>query len=222
MAAPKRFSVTEDISDNLLKAYLAQKVVAVDTELDGLRLGRDQVRLVQVSDEKQNVALVVTAPPKAPPNLKKLLTAKNTCKIFHFAITDVAFLRTSLNVDVNPFVCTKVMSKVVRTYTEGHSLRHLAEELLGVKLEKQFQNTNWADPTLSASQLKYAANDVLHLVEIYRRLQKMLSTRGELPSGLTAMQLNERAQACLPTIVDLLINGYGDRDNGWESTIFTH
>ena len=222
MAAPKRYAVTEDISDTLLKKYLGQSVVAVDTELDGLRLGRDQVRLVQVSDDKQNVSLVVTTPQYAPPNLKKLLTAKDTCKIFHFAITDVAFLRLSLNIQVHPFVCTKVMSKVVRTYTEGHSLRHLAEELVGVKLEKQFQNTNWADPNLSSSQLKYAANDVLHLVEIYRRLQKMLSARGKLPSGITAAQLNERTQACLPTIVDLLINGYGDRDNGWESTIFNH
>lgn len=222
MAGPKRLSAVDDISDSLLKKYLAQDVVAVDTEMDGLRLGRDQVRLVQICDHLKNVSLVAVKPPKAPPNLKKLLTDKGTVKIFHFAITDVSMLQLSLGIKVAPYHCTKVMSKVVRTYTEGHSLRHLAAELINLDMTKESQQTNWGASNLSANQLQYAANDVLHLVKIYRKLQQMLKARGKLPSGITAAELNEHSQQCLPTVVELLINGYGDRDMGWESSVFAH
>ncbi len=222
MAAAKRFQLVADIPAPILKKYLAADVIAVDSELQGLRLRRDQVCLVQLCDRKDNVSLVRITPPKVPPNLKKLMTASSVVKIFHFAITDVAFMRTSLGLSVTPYHCTKVMSKLVRTYTESHSLNSLTGELLNLKLDKQSQSTDWGNPKLSNKQLVYAANDVLHLIKVYETLQKMLKQRGKLPSGISAVEMNKQAQACLPTIVELLVNGYGDRDGGWETSLFAH
>lgn len=222
MAAAKRFQLVADIPAPILKKYLAADVIAVDSELQGLKLGRDQVCLVQLCDRKGNVSLVRINPPKVPPNLKKLMTASSVMKIFHFAITDVSFMRTSLGLSVTPYLCTKVMSKLVRTYTELHSLNNLTGELLSLKLDKQSQSTDWGTPKLSNQQLVYAANDVLHLIQVYEHLQKMLKQRGKLPSGISAVEMNKRAQACLPTIVELLVNGYGDRDGGWETSLFAH
>lgn len=222
MAGSETYRAMPDIPDKLLETYLQSKELAVDTELQGLRLQRDEVCLIQLCDRNKNVCLVQPKPHQAPPNLKKLLTHPHTTKIFHFAVTDVAFLRTSLDIHVHPFRCTKVMSKLIRTYTEGHGLRSLVQELMGVELDKEQQNSNWFVKNPTQMQLRYAANDVLYLLPVYDTLMEMLENRGSLPSGTTALELNEATQACLPTIVDLLINGYGDRDNGWESSIFVH
>ena len=215
------YKVTPDIPDDLLQKFLAADVVAVDTEMDGLQLRRDQVRLIQLCDAAGNVALVRPTPPKAPPNLKKLLTARSVTKVFHYALADVSFLRTSLGVRVTPFVCTKVMSKLARTYTEGHSLKNLVMEFLNVDLSKTNQTSNWSGE-LTPSQLEYAANDAIYTMKVYGELRKMVEARGKLPSGITLKQLNDKAQACIPVVVELLINGYGDRDRGWETSLFSH
>jgi len=222
MAGNDAYRVVSDIPDQLLESYLQSKEIAIDTELQGLRIQRDQVCLVQLCDRNKNVCLVQPKPQAAPPNLKKLLTHAQTTKVFHFAVTDVAFLRTSLGVQVHPFRCTKVMSKLIRTYTEGHGLRSLVQELMGIELDKELQTSNWSAKNPTQMQLRYAANDVLYLLPVYDTLMEMLENRGALPSGTTALELNEATQACLPTIVDLLINGYGDRDQGWESSVFVH
>ncbi|HKI98231.1 MAG TPA: ribonuclease D [bacterium] len=222
MASSSEYTVVPDIPDALLKVYLAQKEIAVDTELQGLRLGRDQVCLVQLSDRKQQVCLVRPEPPHAPPNLKKLLTHPQTIKVFHYALTDVAFLKLSLGIDVYPFRCTKVMSKLVRTYTDQHSLKDLVREFVGVELEKISQTSNWQRRDLSPAQLKYAANDVLHLLAVYDHLMQMLKERGKLPTGITAQEMNEHTQQALPTVVELIMNGYGDKDQGWETSLFNH
>lgn len=222
MPEPTKYTTVADIPDAQLKSYLAQDLVAVDTELHGLQMWRDQVCLVQICDAKSNVCLVKIKAPKLPRNLSRLLTDPATIKIFHYAITDVSILKSSLNVNVHPFRCTKVMSKLVRTYTDAHNLKSLMHELAGVELEKQAQSSDWSRPDLSQAQLRYAASDVLYLVEIYKRLEQMINSRGKLPTGITLKELNERGQACLPTIVDLLLNGYGDKDRGWETTLFSH
>jgi len=222
MPESKTYKLVQDIPDALLKTYLSQKEIAVDTELQGLRLGRDQVSLVQLCDRKGNVCLVRPNPPKAPSNLKKLLTHPKVIKIFHFALTDAAFLKASMDIDVHPYHCTKVMSKLIRTYTESHSLKELARELIGMEMIKESQSSNWDSKTLSPAQLEYAANDVLNLLKIYDRLKAMIKDRGKLPSGITVAQLNERSQQTLPTLVDLILNGYGDRDQGWETSVFIH
>jgi ribonuclease D len=216
------YTLSTDISDKLLELYLAEPVIAIDTELHGLRLYRDEVCLVQICDDKKNVCLVKPEHKQVPPNLKILLTDKNVIKVFHFALSDVAFFKTSMNIEVSPFRCTKVMSKLIRTYTQGHGLKDLSQELLGHDLNKDQQQTNWAHNNLSSKQLEYAANDVLELVQIYRKLTDMMLNRPPLSTGTTVNELNIKAQAMLPSLIDLLVHGYGDKNGGWESSLFTH
>ncbi|MDG2065409.1 MAG: 3'-5' exonuclease [SAR324 cluster bacterium] len=216
------YTLSEDISDKLLEMYLAEPEIAIDTELHGLRLFRDEVCLVQICDDKKNVCLVKPEHKQIPPNLKRLLTDQNVIKVFHFALSDIAFFKTSMNIDVTPFRCTKVMSKLIRTYTQGHGLKDLSMELLGHDLNKDQQQTNWAQNDLSFKQLEYAANDVLELIQIYRKLTEMMDNRPPLSSGRTVNELNIKAQAMLPGLIDLLVNGYGDKNGGWESSLFTH
>ena len=197
------YTLSADISDKLLEMYLAEPEIAIDTELHGLRLYRDEVCLVQICDDKKNVCLVKPEHKQIPPNLKRLLTDQNVIKVFHFALSDIAFFKTSMNIDVTPFRCTKVMSKLIRTYTQSHGLKDLSMELLGHDLNKDQQQTNWAQNDLSFKQLEYAANDVLELVQIYRKLTKMMDNRPPLSSGRTVNELNIKAQAMLPGLIEI-------------------
>ncbi len=222
MPGKGQLKLVADIPPDLLKIYLGEKLIAVDSEMQGLQLRRDQVCLLQFCDSKGNVCLVKINAPRVPPNVKKLLTAPSATKVFHYALTDVAFMKASLNVNVHPYLCTKVMSKLARTYTENHSLKTLVSELCEVELDKEKQSTDWSAPNLSPEQLQYAANDVLYLLQVHRILEKMINNRGKLPSGITVKELNQHSQACLPTLVEVVLNGYGDRDRGWETSLFTH
>ena len=216
------YTLSTDISANLLEMYLSEPEIAIDTELHGLRLYRDEVCLVQICDDKNNVCLIKPDGKQVPPNLKRLLIDPNVTKIFHFALTDVAFFKTSMNIEVAPFRCTKVMSKLIRTYTQGHGLKDLTQELLGHEINKDQQQTNWAQNNLTNKQLEYAANDVLELIQIYRKLRDMMDNRSPLNTGTTITELNNKAQAILPSLVELLIHGYGDKNGGWESSLFSH
>ena len=216
------YNLSADISDKMLEMYLEESEIAIDTELHGLKLYRDEICLVQICDDKKNVCLVRPNPEIIPTNLKRLLTDTNVIKVFHFALSDVAFFKTSMDIDVSPFRCTKVMSKIIRTYTQGHGLKDLSLELLGHDLNKDQQQTNWAQNKLSNKQLEYAENDVLELIEIYRKLNDMIDKREPLSTGTTVCELNIKAQAVLPSLIDLLVHGYGDKNGGWESSLFSH
>ena len=216
------YNLVPDITDELLESYLSESEIAVDTELHGLQILRDEVCLIQICDDKNNVSLIKPQNKQSTPKLKRLLTDKSVTKVFHFAITDVAFLKTSMNINVEPFCCTKVMSKLIRTYTQDHGLKDLILEIHGKMINKEQQQSNWAEAILSAKQLEYAANDVLYLIKIYRKLQEMMNKRTSLKSGITINDLNHKAQSILPGLVDLLINGYGDKNGGWESSLFSH
>tara|TARA_B100001173_G_C15977813_1_gene543032 strand:+ start:158 stop:814 length:657 start_codon:yes stop_codon:yes gene_type:complete len=216
------YNLSADISDKMLEMYLEESEIAIDTELHGLKLYRDEICLVQICDDKKNVCLVRPNPEIIPTNLKRLLTDPNVIKVFHFALSDVAFFKTSMDIEVTPFRCTKVMSKIIRTYTQGHGLKDLSLELLGHDLNKDQQQTNWAQNKLSNKQLEYAANDVLELIEIYRKLNDMIDKREPLSTGTTVCELNIKAQAVLPSLIDLLVHGYGDKNGGWESSLFSH
>ena len=216
------YSITSDIPDNLLELYLSKQEIAIDSEFHGLRLYRDEVCLIQICDDKKNVSLVKPDTKKVPPNLKQLLTDPGVIKIFHFAISDVAFIKTSLDIEVTPFCCTKVMSKLIRTYTQGHGLKDLCLELLGHELNKEQQQTNWSQNDLTQKQLEYAAKDVLDLIQIYHKLSQMMVNRPSLSTGTTIRELNNKAQSMLPGLVELLIHGYGDKDGGWGSSLFSH
>ena len=216
------YNLETDISDELLESYLSESEIAVDTELHGLKLFRDEVCLVQICDDKNNVCLVKLNNNQPTPNLKRILTDTHVNKVFHFAITDVAFIKTSMNIIVDPFCCTKVMSKLIRTYTQDHGLKDLILEIHGKQINKDQQQTNWSSENLTEKQLEYAANDVLYLIKIYRKLNEMMNNRMPLKSGLKISELNQKAQSFLPILVELLINGYGDKDGGWESSLFSH
>jgi ribonuclease D len=216
------YSIYDDIPEGIFNNFMKLEKIAVDTELHGLTMNRDQICLVQLCDQEEQVCLVRPNRDGGYSRLKALMENKEVLKVFHFALTDVAFFRTSLNIEVTPFCCTKVMSKLIRTYTQNHGLKDLHMELLGIQMEKEQQQTNWAESDLSQNQLKYAANDVLRLLEIFERLQKMIISRNRLPGGKTISELNETAQSMLPGMVELLVHGYGDLDQGWQTSLFSH
>ena len=216
------YIVENDIPEGIFNNFMKLEKIAVDTELHGLTMNRDQICLVQLCDQEEQVCLVRPKRGAGYSRLKALMENKDVLKVFHFALTDVAFFQTSLNIEVTPFCCTKVMSKLIRTYTQNHGLKDLHMELLGIQMEKEQQQTNWAESDLSQNQLKYAANDVLRLLEIFERLQKMIILRNRLPGGKSISELNETAQSMLPGMVELLVHGYGDLDRGWQTSLFSH
>ena len=216
------YLIHDDIPEGIFNNFMKLEKIAVDTELHGLTMNRDQICLVQLCDQEEQVCLVRPKRGASVSRLKALMENKDVLKVFHFALTDVAFFQTSLNIEVTPFCCTKVMSKLIRTYTQNHGLKDLHMELLGIQMEKEQQQTNWAESDLSQNQLKYAANDVLKLLEIFERLQKMIISRNRLPGGKSISELNKTAQSMLPGMVELLVHGYGDLDRGWQTSLFSH
>jgi ribonuclease D len=153
--------------------------VAVDTETLGLIPRRDKLCLVQLSSGDGNAHLVqLDRSGYDAPNLKALLTNPEVLKLFHFARFDVAVLKYYLGVDVAPLYCTKIASKLTRTYTDRHGLKDLIKELLGIELNKQQQSSDWGAHVLSDAQKQYAAQDVIYLHELKARLDQMLAREG--------------------------------------------
>lgn len=154
--------------------------IAIDTEALGLNIVRDRLCLVQISDSEQNVYFVkFDGTDYSAPNLKKILEDQSITKIFHYARFDVAILCHYLKISqITPLFCTKIASKLVRTYTEHHGLKTLCKELLGVELEKESQSSYWAAKNLTEKQKKYAANDVLFLHEMKEILELRLKEQG--------------------------------------------
>ncbi|WP_395688362.1 ribonuclease D [Aestuariivirga sp.] len=153
--------------------------VAIDTETLGLVPRRDKLCLVQLSAGDGNAHLVqLDRSSYDAPNLKALLTNPAITKIFHFARFDVAVIRYYLGVDVAPVYCTKIASKLTRTYTDRHGLKDLIRELLGIELNKQQQSSDWGAHMLSDAQKQYAAQDVIYLHELKARLDQMLIREG--------------------------------------------
>ena len=154
-------------------------VVAIDSETMGLRPVRDRLCVVQLSAGDGDAHLVQFAPGSYDaPNLRRLLTDPDVLKLFHFARFDVAVMKAFLGVDTAPIYCTKIASKLVRTYTDRHGLKDLCRELLGVEISKQQQSSDWGAAELSTEQQAYAASDVLHLHALKDKLDAMLAREG--------------------------------------------
>ncbi len=184
--------------------------IAIDTETLGLRPHRDRLCLVQLSAGDGRAHLVqFDGTSYAAPNLKALLEDPKVLKIFHFARFDVAVLAKYLDAKVAPIYCTKIASKLVRTYTDRHGLKDLTQELIGVELSKQQQSSDWAASELSDQQLAYAASDVLHLHALKARLDKKLDREGRTALAQAAFDF-------LPTRAALDLAGFEDMD------IFSH
>lgn len=184
--------------------------VAVDTETLGLKPHRDRLCVVQLSAGDGTAHLVQLGPDTYDaPNLKALLADPSVLKIFHFARFDVAVLKQYLGVETSPIWCTKIASKLARTYTDRHGLKDLVSELLEVELSKQQQSSDWAATKLSDKQKAYAASDVLYLHGLKDRLTMMLEREGRLGVAQAAFDF-------LPIRATLDLAGFEDID------IFSH
>ncbi len=152
------------------------EAVAVDTEAMGLNPHRDRLCLVQLSGGDGDAHLVQLVPGcYDAPNLKRLFADPAIVKLFHFARFDIAIIRHYLGVMPEPLYCTKIASRLVRTFTDRHGLRDLCKDILGVDLKKEQQSSDWGSASLSEEQLRYAASDVLHLHALRTRLDAMLA-----------------------------------------------
>ncbi len=195
---------------DLPDGYAAGPSVAIDTETLGLNPNRDRLCLVQLSTGDGDADLVQIAPGQTrAPNLEALLRDRAVTKLFHFARFDVAALYKGLGVMTEPVYCTKIASKLVRTYTDRHGLKDLVREMLGVEISKQQQSSDWGAGELSDAQLAYAASDVLHLHALRAKLDALLEREGR----------SAFAQACfafVPVRAALDLAGWADSD------IFAH
>ena len=212
MSAERRGIVTifqheGDLPADALAGALA---VAIDSETMGLRLGRDPLCVVQLSDGRGDAHLVrLDRATYDAPNLKRLLTDPAVTKLFHFGRFDIAMFWLHLGVLTTPVYCTKIASKLARTYTDRHGLKDVTKELIGIDLSKAQQSSDWGAARLSDDQVAYAASDVMHLHALRARLDEMLVR--EKRDGL--------ARACfefLPHRAQLDVAGWEDVD------IFAH
>ncbi len=180
--------------------------IAIDTETLGLNPHRDRLCLVQLSSGDGDAHLVKMAQPLAPaPNLAAILADPSVTKLFHFARFDLAALAQSIGAINGPVYCTKIASKLCRTYTDRHGLKDLCGELIGVEISKQQQSSDWGAETLSEAQQKYAASDVLYLHRLRAVLDEMLAREGRA----------DIARACfefLPVRAGMDLGGFADLD----------
>jgi ribonuclease D len=195
---------------DLPDGFAVQGAIAVDTETMGLNPNRDRLCLVQLSNGDGSADLVQIAQGQTrAPNLERVMRDRSVTKLFHFARFDLAALFKTFGWMPEPVYCTKIASRLVRTYTDRHGLKDLTRELLGVEISKQQQSSDWGAPDLSDAQLIYAASDVLHLHALRARLDVLLAREGR-----TAF-----ADACfafLPVRAALDLGGWDEQD------IFAH
>lgn len=184
---------------------LTARTIAIDTETMGLDPYRDRLCLVQLSEGDGRAVLLQFNNDYQAPELKRLLADESVLKIFHFGRFDMAVLKHFFGVMPRPVYCTKVASRLARTFTDRHGLKDLTRELLGIELSKQQQSSDWGAPELTTEQLNYAASDVLHLHALREKLDAMLQREGR----------ERLAKACfdfLPTRVELDLAGWADID----------
>ena len=206
----EKFEVCDrDLTPELLARYLKSSAIAVDTETMGLNPLRDRLCLIQISDLSGYVcAIRIERGQTASPNLKQLLEAPQITKIFHFARFDLATLQHHLSIVTAPVFCTKIASKIARTYSPRHGLKALVQELEGIELDKTQQSSDWGNvAALSDEQLSYAANDVRYLHALREKLTDMLKREDR-------WELTQQCFSCLPTFIALDLNQY--------SSIFEH
>ena len=201
------FLYQNDLPNNLI---FSSNSIAIDTEAMGLNIGRDRLCLIQISTGDGNCHLVKFSQNNfQAPNLKKLLTNEKILKIFHYGRFDLAILKYHLQIDIKNIYCTKIASKLVRTYTDSHGLKTICEELLGVEISKKQQSSDWGNKEISDKQIDYASSDVLYLHALKEKLDAMLIRENR-------MGLFKSCVEFLPIRVDLDLAGFANVD------IFSH
>jgi ribonuclease D len=193
-----------DLDDTLTAKYLQAESIGVDTETMGLNYLRDRLCLVQLFSPGLLTVIRIAKGQTTAPNLRRVMESSSITKVFHFARFDVAQLRHRLEIETAPIFCTKIASKLIRTYSSSHGLKTLVQQLEGIDLDKSAQCSDWGDAeNLSDEQLRYAANDVRYLISMRQKL-------------ITKLQREDRwelAQNCfkvLPTLVSLDLLQYED------------
>jgi len=180
--------------------------IALDTETMGLKSHRDRLCLVQISKGDGNSHLVQFQKDNyAAPNLKKLLENDKILKIFHYARFDLDSLQKNLNIKIKNIYCTKIASKLTRTYSDSHGLKTLVNELLNIELSKKQQSSDWGNETITEDQINYAASDVLYLHKIKEKLDMMLIRENRL-------ELAKKCFDFLPVRSELDLSGFEDDD----------
>ena len=184
--------LSNDLTPDLYNLYKKSPYLAIDTEAMGLIHGRDRLCLVQICNEfKRTSCIKIDLNTSSSPNLKALFEDENLTKIFHFARFDVAALKCNLGINTKNIFCTKIASKLARTYTNKHGLKDLINELLGIELDKSSQSSDWgSNEYLTKEQLDYAANDVKYLIEAMHKLKVILKRENRY----------ELAQRCFKTV----------------------
>lgn len=199
--------ISGDLTEEIKNRYLDTKFVCIDTETMGLNIQRDKLCLVQMSDDKGFIT-VLKITSHDTPNLKEVLENVNSIKLLHFARFDMAILKKYLGIKLTNVYCTKIASKIARTYTDKHGLKNLVSELLGIEMDKTSQSSYWGAETLTEKQLEYAASDVIYLIQLYEKLQLILTSENRA-------ELASQAMKFLPTLIDLELSG-------WNESIFAH
>lgn len=194
-----------DLTPEQLAGYLSASAIAVDTETMGLLPQRDRLCLVQICDREGHVTVIrIPRGQKEAPYLKELFEATNILKVFHFARFDMATLLYHLGIAVQPVFCTKLASKLARTYSPRHGLKEVVQELCKVELDKSAQSSDWGSPdNLEEAQLSYAANDVRYLIPVQQKLQAMLEREER-------WELAQQCFQCLPVFISLDLLQYKD------------
>lgn len=196
--------MSKNIYENdLPKDIKFENEIAIDTEAMGLNTKRDRLCVVQIADENGNIYIIKFdhREPFHAPNLSVILQNKNIMKIFHFARFDIAIMKHYLNTEINNIYCTKIASRLARTYTDRHSLQELCGEFLRIKLNKQQQSSDWGNNSLTDRQYEYAASDVKHLIQIKNNLDAMLMREKR-------EKLFQKCLQTLQTVVDLDLAGW--------------
>jgi len=194
--------------DDLPKEVYIGSSIAIDTETTGLNLVRDRLCLIQICTESNEIHLIKITKNSNSPVIFNILCNNKILKIFHFARFDLAVLMKQFNCNISNVYCTKISSKIARTYSQGHSYRDLCKELLSVDISKKQQSSDWSNPNLSKDQINYAATDVMYLHKIKNKLDEILKRQNR--EGLVKSCIE-----FLPTRVELDLRG-------WNNDIFSH
>ena len=200
-----------DLPKNLINSFKSS--ISIDTETLGLNIKRDRLCLIQLKNDYNGKIYLIKFDDgiiaKNSPNIKFILESKNILKIFHFARFDMAILKENLRINVKNVFCTKVASKLTRTYTSKHGLKDLVNELLNITLDKTEQSSDWSQKKLSKRQISYAINDIIYLSQLKINLEQRLISQKRLKIFNSIMKFME-------TRVDLDLRGWSDTD------IFAH
>jgi len=193
----------QDLTEELFQEFSQAPELGVDCEMMGLNPARDRLCLVQIGKEGGPYALIQIDEQAGAPRLKSLLTNPEITKIFHFARMDCLFFKARLGIDVKGIFCTKLASRLVRTYTDRHGLKDLVREFTGEQLDKTITSSDWGNPKLSPEQLKYAEEDIKYLFKIKRKVHEMLEREGRMGFYKSCVEF-------LPVRIELDRLGYGD------------